>query len=579
MMKTTSRNPRRNDANVKLAPIAGSNPTNQRQPPDAVGSGGDGQLMDVIQEWMGKLQDATRNGQLMPIEATRSRLAVNAPSSSSANTNNTISPNLHSGGRADPSKRTLRKSSDLRSVTSASVSGSVSSLAASAYGHSIITDGMPMNKLNSMLLQIGRAVHELVDVDAIYDISTRGRIDNMLGPLELQARLISLFHLHFSSPEIQLLMKRFGTAGVNHDRVDLHELLAWARSAFERNKERISYESIKKKTRREVKQLMVRNNVMSKIERNKLLEAEFQKKIELKLSLAALAILEGNDKAATMLETTETYVNSVEFKEILGHMSIFLSNLEFSCLVNAFIIDMASPGGHYHQHKTKWNSNASASSNLSGAEIVNFDGFRGYMVGLMRESADSARQGRAVKDFKQALSDGKAPPLLLPNRSADSVPIRRGISGVIAEEEYEGHENYENDVFDAAAEQVKFSSILEETNLAVEARNIRKGVGRFNNGPSALKPIDRKANSIKLLYDDSISIQDVNQFTAAELPGMPPSLSPSSASAVVTPSKASATVKSVLSWISDPLNSLDSKRLPLSGPDPHPADNIQLPLL
>jgi hypothetical protein len=376
-------------------------------------------------------------------------------------------------------------------------------------------------------------------------------------------------------------MKRFGTSGVSRDRVDLNELLAWSKSCYQRNKEYIDYEAAKKKTKKEVQDLMARNNVLSKIERNKLMEAEFQKKIELKLSLAAVAILKGNDKAASMLETTETFINVSEFKDVLTQMEIFLSNLEFACLVNAFVADQGSPNSKsYQSHASgpsKWGSGQTA-------EIINFDGFRGYMTSLMRECANVVRQGRAVDDFKSALSHGQhiGTDALSGHGKHSSSAIKE------ADNETEEESAYDNESFETSEDASKFSSNLLKTEKALHSRAKKRDIASniANNGETRAHH-HRNANSVKLLYDDSISIQDVEspgkyssvdgkmqsikarplaQLSDADVKSSsdvtsPPKPSETEEASGISDNKSPprASVTAVVDWISDPLHSFDAK--------------------
>jgi hypothetical protein len=182
---------------IKLAPLHSS----------AADGGSEGEnnangqmLQDMLAEWVGKLKEDgsgtnTNAGKVMlkPIESHKSAASSSSASSISANTPFGSSSSASFSSNPSPTKSTdqlpriiergsahkYTKSKNSVKSSSASVgassSGSVSNTIsdpASVYGVNIVPDGVPPNKVNMVLLQIGEAVHKLSDAGAIYDITT-----------------------------------------------------------------------------------------------------------------------------------------------------------------------------------------------------------------------------------------------------------------------------------------------------------------------------------------------------------------------------------------------------------------------
>lgn len=362
-------------------------------------SGQDQELLEVLSDWVGKLKAAQDNPagyahemtSLASITTVRAKPSNKEVNSAVSRKEKALSQKVPvalqplTGALPSisiPDKKYIQKQPQPLQSMSSSVSSSQQSLSA-VYGQNL-ADTSKTTKLSTLLMRIGELLHDNPSIMASFGITTRGRIDDLLGPMELQIKLSGLLGMKISHQEVVLLMNRFGTAGVTGDKVDVVEVLSWARSSYERVHHEKHYQREVEKTRKEVQRLMRRNHVQTKTERKRILSKELDKKVELKLSLASFSLINGNDKSSEILEKTDDIISVDLFKSLLPKMELFLSNLEFNHLVSHYILGTSEQDKNY----------------------VNFDMFRGTIIDLAKDAVKVARQEKAVSEFKSALSKG-----------------------------------------------------------------------------------------------------------------------------------------------------------------------------
>lgn len=115
------------------------------------------------------VQVQNRNRTLAPLQSNNG--VANSEKSLSS-----VTSSLDSGHSVNPTNRNKLQLSPLDQPSkrrNSDNSGFHPNNPSAIYGHSVVNESaVPANPVNTILLQIGKAVHELSDPDAIYDIST-----------------------------------------------------------------------------------------------------------------------------------------------------------------------------------------------------------------------------------------------------------------------------------------------------------------------------------------------------------------------------------------------------------------------
>lgn len=547
--------------------------------PKVTNSGQDQELLEVLSDWVGKLKIAQDNPgefaqemhSLESITSVKSKHSTKEANSGLSRKEKKVSQKgLQSSTGILPSiadRKSIQQQSHPMPLVSNSVSHSQQTLT-SVYGQNLV-DASKTTKLSTLLMRIGQLLHDNPSIMASFGITTRGRIDDLLGPMELQTKINGLLNIKLSHQEVVLLMNRFGTAGVSGDKIDVVEVLSWARSSYERTHQEKHYQREVEKTRKEVQRLMRRNHVQTKTERKRIMNAELEKKVELKLSLASLSLINGNDKSSDILEKTEDIISIDAFKALLPKMELFLSNLELNYLVSHYVLGSSEHEKNY----------------------INFDMFRGTIIDLAKDTVKAARQEKAVSEFKSALSKG-ALPLLSDQSSAGSAS--EILEMIHSFQEYaddhnqfssqekstsHSHQQHQQHLHHQQNSQQHESAneleILSDDTLSVNTSSIHSFDNRhvrFNHASSNARSGNREAG------DDILDINALPITQKQQLPSLsPPKGSHQGIGSIGKPSpKMKPSVDSVLDWIADPL---DSKQGPGTSLSPLHSNKIRAPSL